>query len=211
MIAIYFKAVVDQGVLTPKTQHIVEKTSSPELVQNIKIGRELYELADRTIQYVPNHSLRTSATLTKSEREQRTREMTWMRKMDTWSSTETRVRNIRQFHLGQCYEYGILVEALGKEKFPETRIEPYVVADQDTLNVIGRNIHSNPYDFRTWGEGAVVLDCWSKDLFPVREIPNCLSIHTGARLDTKASINYPLVGPFDPQHHTLKPYSNPYG
>ena len=83
----------------------------------------------------------------------------------------------KQKRIGNCQQYSALVYDEIKKLQPEFAIEEYVINNQDhQFVVIGRDSHSNPQDFTTWGPRAVIVDAWAGAVYPAAEIPQKLRV-----------------------------------
>jgi hypothetical protein len=66
----------------------------------------------------------------------------------------------------------------------------YIINGDHAFLVLGREINSDPANYKTWGPHAVVCDLWADDVFPATEIENRLMNSNGnGRADGQANLS----------------------
>lgn len=107
--------------------------------------------------------------------------------------------------VGNCEELSFMM----KKRFPQGEVYDLPNGGH-AFFVIGRDPNSNPNDYKTWGENAVVCDPWKGDVFPASEIPKKLTAFRRIRNPENSSIYYNVCTSYNPAFHTLAPFTSIY-
>lgn len=109
-----------------------------------------------------------------------------------------------QEQVGNCQEYSQIALYKLHEMNPSIPAELYQIENGDhSFLVIGRDPFSSRYDWRTWGDHAVVCDAWLGSVYPAREIPMQLIDTKGYTLQEYMALSFVMT--FNPRYHRLRP------
>ncbi|QRN03561.1 hypothetical protein GH742_06635 [Legionella sp. MW5194] len=105
-----------------------------------------------------------------------------------------------------CAEFSdIFVHLFNKLNLKNERIELFEISNSDHgFVVLSRDPDSNPAQFKTWGDRALVVDVWAGKIYPATSIPEQLSTFSSMDITLgKATRHYVFIAPFIPGYHTL--------
>lgn len=112
------------------------------------------------------------------------------------------VENIKKYRAGSCLEYALFAMHELNSLAPKISSEIYSFSNGDhVFLVMGRRPGSEPSDYRTWGESAIVCDPWGGYAILASQIPTSLVCRVGYISDEK-QLN--IIVPFDENYHRLQ-------
>lgn len=105
-----------------------------------------------------------------------------------------------KYSVGNCYEKSAAALFFLKEQDSETPVELYDIEEgEHCFIVIGRKRSSDPKDYKTWGEDALICDLWAEKVFAVSEVERELY-----DFESLSYIDYiPQLKLFDPRTQSL--------
>lgn len=125
---------------------------------------------------------------------------------------------VEKFNVGNCHEYAYVAISRLREMDPSHRAEVFLMSNGNHVFVVlDRDPDSDPNDYTTWGQDAVVLDAWASDTFPASDIPNRLKANErhetfylrpgsrGPMTDFSTYQRFNVATFFNPNHHKLRP------
>lgn len=114
-------------------------------------------------------------------------------------------KQTRKIGIGNCGELStLLFYYLCSLRISNTKIEVFQFKEgtgDHVFTVIGRLEHSNENDPSGWGEDAVIVDAWTRLVFPAVDARKYLKNYLG-KLDDNAQ---PCLESYDPKKHVLFP------
>ncbi len=115
------------------------------------------------------------------------------------------VDKIKARKIGRCREYSyVVLDTLLRMGANLSNIEEYCIENGDhAFVVMNRDPNSNPTDYKTWNDSAVVIDAYSGAAYPAYEIPDRLFAFRCHQKKSNARVN--VLIPFEPGYHKIQP------
>lgn len=185
------------------------------LIENLQLGEAAAIYARALIQYSSTF-IESNATQAPIDMEKTTRVLTMrssvfspetglkqlyrvpdMRYCSEIDKIKRSVTLVKQFSIGNCEEYAMLVLNYLRKQNIEHAEALIIQGDDHGFVVIGRTRGSDLALPSTWGDDAVVCDAWANKVYPASQIFDRLMCF-------RAMLHQHLAYPFDPKQHTLK-------
>lgn len=120
-------------------------------------------------------------------------------------------RYVKESGVAGCGELSILIYYFVKQKTPSIPIELFKFYEETNgdhqLTILGRDPATDPNDYTSWNEDAVVVDGLFGEVFPVKDIPQRLTLYRHLQI---AGQDFNCGIKFNPHFHHPKKDQLPY-
>jgi hypothetical protein len=115
---------------------------------------------------------------------------------------EITVKYTQLYGVGNCGEFGLVALYETIKRDISVSAEVFSIENGDhVFLVIGRDPDSDPHDYTTWGENAVICDAWSGEVYPASRLADILKDHATRKIGHGEEIN--ITPHFNPDYHLL--------
>lgn len=180
-------------VLTGTTKE-KEIVGSPELIKNIRIAKQIDSYVQSLISMPANYPLKSPQIRELVASGKITKANSLIKKNFKIQSAKrggpNEVLSCAQRGIGSCLEMSIAGYFFALEHQLTENIECAFLENGDhAFLVIGRDHNSNPYDYTTWGDDAVLCDPWSGAHYPATLLERYLNDYVGQEFDERGLLS----------------------